>query len=68
MTTTAVERRQNDLEIAVLKEQVAQLKDRCDKKDLKIEALLAFQNRAIGYSMAASAIVAYAVQYLVKAG
>lgn len=63
-----IERRQNDAEIAVLKEQVAQLNSRCDKKDIKIEALLAFQNKAIGYSMAASAAVAYAVQYLGKAG
>jgi hypothetical protein len=63
-----IERRQNDVEIAVLKEQVAQLTTRCDKKDHAIEALMAFQNKAIGYSMAASAVVAYAVQYLAKAG
>jgi hypothetical protein len=53
-----------DAEIAVIKERVDQLENRCDKKDVKIEALLEFQNRAIGYAMAASAIVALLFKYL----
>lgn len=57
------ERRSYDVDVAVLKEQVQALRERCDKKDLKIEALTAFQNRAIGYAMAASAVVAAGIQY-----
>jgi hypothetical protein len=53
-----------DAEIAVIKERVDQLETRCDRKDIKIEALLEFQNRAIGYAMAASAIVALLFKYL----
>jgi hypothetical protein len=49
--------------LAVLEERVEQLERRCDKKDLKIEVLQAFHNRAIGYSMASSAAVALIVQY-----
>lgn len=53
----------NDMKVAVLEEQVKQLKDRCDKKDQKIEALQAFQNRAIGYALAASAAISFMMQY-----
>lgn len=50
-------------DLAVIEERVDQLERRCDKKDTKIEALTAFQNKSIGYAMAASAAVALAVQY-----
>jgi hypothetical protein len=53
-----------EAEIAVIKERVDQLEVRCDKKDIKIDALLEFQNRAIGYAMAASAAVALLFKYL----
>lgn len=61
------DRRENDARIAVLEEQVRQLGARCDKKDVKIEALQAFQNKAIGYAMAASATVSIVMQ-LIQAG
>lgn len=61
-------RRENDMKIAVLEEKVGQLEARCDKKDLKIEALQAFQNKAIGYAMAASAAVTALMQYLQGGG
>ena len=47
--------------IAVLEERVKQLEVRCDKKDSKIEALQAFQNKAIGYSMLAGTLAAVSV-------
>ena len=55
-----------DVKIGVLSERVDQLENRCDKKDTKIEALTAFQNRAIGYAMAASAVVTMAFQYILQ--
>lgn len=50
----AERRRSIDAEIAVIEQRTAQLERRCDAKEKKIDALEAFQNRAIGYSMAAS--------------
>ena len=52
--------------IAVLQEQVRQLEDRCDKKDIKIEALQAFQNRSLGLAMAASALASLVAPTLAR--
>lgn len=63
-----VGRRIEDAKCAVLHERVTQLERRCDKKDIKIDALQAFQNRALGYAMAASAVAAFAFQYFSQNG
>lgn len=60
------ERRSYDADVATLQEKVRQLESRCDKKDIKIDALMAFQNRAIGYAMASSALVSIGLQYITK--
>lgn len=60
------ERRSYDAEVAVLASRVSQLEQRCDKKEAKLEALTAFQNRAIGYAMAASAIGTFLAEYVTR--
>ena len=66
--TDSLDRRKCDPQIAVLAERISQLERRCDKKDTKIEAIQAFQNKALGYAMAASGVVALAVQYFSSHG
>ena len=53
-----------EAKVAVLEERISQVEDRCDKKDVKIDALMAFQHKVIGYAMGASAIIAAATHYL----
>jgi hypothetical protein len=65
---TSEERRKNDVRIAVLEEQVRQLRAGCDTKERKLETLQAFQNKAIGYALAASAAVSIAAQMLESGG
>lgn len=60
--------RETEEDVAVLKERVTQLERRCDKKDIKIEKLEAFQNRVLGYTMAASAMVSMMFQYFTGKG
>ena len=43
--------------LAVAVERITQLERRCDKKDAKIEALEAFQNKSLGYAAAVAAIM-----------
>lgn len=62
------ERRSSDIKVAVLEQRIEQLEKRCNDKDRKIEALMAFQNRAIGYAMAASATGTMLAQYAFKLG
>lgn len=57
-------RRDYDSKVATLEEKVRQLEVRCDKKDIKIEALMEFHHRAIGYAMAASVVIAVIAQYM----
>ena len=52
--TTINDQNRLAIDIAVLSNRVDTLEDSCEKKHAKIEALEAFQNRLIGYSLAAS--------------
>jgi len=63
----AERRRSIDAEIAVIEQRTAQLERRCDDKERKIDALEAFQNRAIGYSMAASFGATLLASYIMQA-
>jgi hypothetical protein len=42
------------IQLAVLNNRVGKLEDSCELKHAKIEALEAFQNRLVGYALAAS--------------
>jgi len=59
-----MERRSYDADIAEIKQRVKDLERRCDVKEDKLSALEAFQNKAIGYALAASAIATFVAQYL----
>jgi len=48
--------------VAVLLNRIETLEDSCKSKHAKIEALEAFQNKMLGYSMAASFCVTLVVQ------
>ena len=61
MTTTNDQNRQA-IDIAVLGNRVGTLEDSCEKTNAKIEALEAFQNRLVGYSLAASFGVTLVIQ------
>jgi hypothetical protein len=48
--------------VAVLENRIVTLEDSCKIKRAKIEALEAFQNKMLGYSMAASFCVTLVIQ------
>ena len=50
------------VEVAVLANRIQTLEDNCKLKRAKIEALEAFQNKMLGYSMAASFCVTLVIQ------
>lgn len=50
----------------VLAERVSQLERRCEVKEQKLEKILEFQNRVIGYALAASAIITFISNYLLN--
>ncbi len=54
------------VKIGVSEQRIEQLEQRADKNDIKIEAIQAFQNKALGYAMAASALASLLVQYFNK--
>lgn len=66
------ERREHDttvaghtIQIALLNQTLGILQAQCAAKEIKIHALEAFQNKAIGYSMAASAAISLLYSYIV---